>query len=129
MRFGGKFAGCPSHAITRPPMVGPIRRERLNCAELSAIALARSSFGTSRGTSACWLGEFSDAARPLAKASKMISGILILWVKPGIAWLKHKIIWAAGWLTIKFGRLAGSAIPPPSRGKADMEPGGQKPTT
>jgi len=47
-----KLPATPTRAIAYPPSVGPRMRDMLNCAELSAMALVRSSRGTSLGTSA-----------------------------------------------------------------------------
>src|ERR1035437_2087963 len=62
--FNPKHQSAPSFASATPPSTGPMIRARLNWIEFSAMALGRSSFGTSDGISAEYAGPPKLCAMP-----------------------------------------------------------------
>ena len=70
--FKKKQVPIPSHAISNPAAAGPSIRALLNIIELSAIALARSSYPTISTTNDCRPGMSNDPMVPL-NAARMIT--------------------------------------------------------
>jgi hypothetical protein len=114
--------------MANPPSIGPSTRERLNCAEFSAIALVRSLRGTSAGTSAWCAGIAKDMATPVRNVSTATCFTVMTLANVSPASRKANTIIAA-WLRISMvRRLTRSAMTPPQSANTSIGTCEAKPT-